>query len=98
MSLESWVYCVTVKGALLPVSEGPVRFGAKHLRHSTCEFSGQRLVVVAYSLQAMQNASASDINRLRSLGFQVPEPSEQPLPSVPIVLRSTGAPKQASVL
>ena len=29
-----------VLGPILPVAEGPVRFGAKHLRHSTCKFSG----------------------------------------------------------
>ena len=83
---------VTVKPFFLCLKKalsGPVpALASQHL-----EFSGQRFVVVAYSLQDMQHALASDINRLRSLGFQVPE-SEQPLPSVLTVLRSTGAPSK----
>ena len=78
-----------VLGALLPVADGPIKFGAKQLRRETQEFSGRRLVLVAYSLQALGNASNEDIKNLEELGCQVPQSDEQPASPVPAALKST---------
>ena len=82
---------VDVRGALLPVAEGPITFGAKQLRHETRKFSGRRLVLVAYSLQALSHASSEDLACLKRLGFQVPQPNELPSSYVPALLKNTGS-------
>ena len=73
-----------VTGCHLPVSEGPVSFCAKHLHHCTSRFSGRRLVMVAYSLQAFGHASESDRATLASLGFMLPSAGDT------MSLRATG--------
>ena len=82
---------VDVRGALLPVAAGPITFGAKQLRHETRKFSGRRLVLVAYSLQALSHASSEDLACLKRLGFQVPQPNELPSSYVPALLKNTGS-------
>ena len=42
----------------LEVSKGPVQFCARHYQHSTAPFTGRRLVLVLFSLQAASIASA----------------------------------------
>ena len=78
-----------VTGCHLPVSQGPVSFGAKHLHHCTSPFSGRRLVMVAYSLQAFDYASESDKSTLAALGFGLPSAGDVPPSGVPMVLRAT---------
>ena len=79
-----------VSGCHLPVSEGPVSFCAKHLHHCTEQFSGRRLVMVAYSLQAFGHASDSDKSTLASLGFLLPSACDTPPSGTPMCLRATG--------
>ena len=79
-----------ITGCHLPVSDGPVSFCAKHLHHCTSEFSGRRLVVVAYSLQAFGHASESDRSTLASLGFMLPSAVDVPPSGIPMCLRATG--------
>ena len=79
-----------VTGCHLPVSEGPVSFCAKHLHHCTSKFSGRRLVMVAYSLQAFGHASESDKSTLASLGFMLPSAGDVPPSGIPMCLRATG--------
>ena len=79
-----------VTGCHLPVSEGPVSFCAKHLHHCTSRFSGRRLVMVAYSLQAFGHASESHRATLASLGFMLPSAGDVVPSGIPMSLRATG--------
>ena len=80
-------------GALLPVSKHPVLFCAKSLKHETCPFRGRRVVLVAYSLQAADQANSSDQELLKSLEFNWPRPCDlqNPNPNPPRILHGTDA-------
>ena len=80
-----------VMGALLPVSSNPALFCAKRLRHETCPFQGRRVVLVAYALQASNQASPQDRSTLASLGFRLPDATalKDPNPLPPRVLHGT---------
>lgn len=59
----------------LDVSKGPVQFCARHYQHSTAPFTGRRLVLVLFSLQAASIASADVLASLQRLGFPLPSPA-----------------------
>ena len=56
----------------LPVSRGPVLFSASSCLHEVLPFVGRRLVLVAYTLQAVDAAPAPLLSSLLGLGFRTP--------------------------
>ena len=73
------------------VSKHPVLSCAKSLKHETCPFRGRRVVLVAYSLQAADQANSSDQELLKSLKFNWPRlcDLQNPNPNPPRILHGT---------
>jgi hypothetical protein len=59
-------------GLSLDVAHQPVYFMAKTKLHCTLPFTGRRVVISAYLLQAWQQVVASDLECLRELRFHLP--------------------------
>ena len=58
-----------VPGSLLPVAEHPVTFDAFRFPHCTEQWTGERIVAVAFSVSSLARLSPNDIEQLRQLGF-----------------------------
>ena len=58
-----------VPGSLLPVAEHPVIFDAFRFPHCTADWSGERIVAVAFSVSSLARLSTSDVERLLQMGF-----------------------------
>ena len=58
-----------VPGSLLPVAEHPVIFDAFRFPHCTADWTGERIVAVAFSVSSLARLSTSDVERLLQMGF-----------------------------
>ena len=72
----------TLRGEIIPFTEGPVAFDARHVNHGGLPSPDRRVVLIAYCLQGASRLNAKDRKILTELGFCVPasEPVVQTLP------------------
>ena len=72
----------TLRGEIIPLSEGPVAFDARHVSHGGLPSPDRRVVLIAYYLQGASRLTGRDRETLAELGFSVPasEPVVQALP------------------
>ena len=62
----------TLQGVSLPVCDGPVLFDARRCVHLTDAWTGRRVVLVAFSMSAIDKLSPEAAARLTSLQFALP--------------------------
>eukprot|EP00439_Symbiodinium_sp_Y106_P049791 s6312_g6.t1 len=73
-----------IPGILMDVARGPLLLPASTCRHSTCDWSGDRLVLVAFSIREALNLPASASSVIQDLGFRCPESVESLTNPVPL--------------
>ena len=81
-----------LKGTLHDVAKTPLLFDAWRLPHCTENWTGRRLVLVAFSVADTSRMPADALKTLLALGFKLPDPLRFGLPSK----RTTQPPLQAS--
>ena len=65
-----------LRGVALPVSDGPVLFDARRSLRLTDAWSGRRVVLVAFSMSAIDKLSPDAAARLTALRFALPSPDD----------------------
>ena len=72
----------TLRGEIIPFTEGPVAFDARHVNHGGLPSPDRRVVLIAYCLQGASRLNAQNRKLLTELGFCLPtaEPIVQTLP------------------
>ena len=61
-----------VKGTILPLDQGPVVFDAYKFPHSTEQWQGERIVLVAYAVKNLSEMQPNQAMALMRQGFNVP--------------------------
>ena len=77
-----------IPGILMDVARRPLLLPASTCRHSTCDWSGDRLVLVAFSIREALNLPASAAAVIQGLGFRCPVSVESLTNPVPLELPS----------
>ena len=73
-----------IPGILMDVARGPLLLPASTCRHSTCDWRGDRLVLVAFSIREALNLPASASSVIHALGFTCPQSVESLTNPVPL--------------
>ncbi|CAE7229688.1 unnamed protein product [Symbiodinium sp. CCMP2592] len=78
-------------GYLLDVASGPQRLPSERL-HTTCPWTGDRLLVVGFCVRDTQRLCERDCHWLRDSGFPLPGPPQEPAAAPRQVTSTTSSP------